>query len=162
LTVVSDTSPLNYLILIGEAQLLPRLFETVSVPLAVRRELTSEFAPRSVRGWIDSPPAWLEIQAVQPLSIDALVGAGELEAISLAYELRLPLLMDDSVARSVARGLGLDVTGTLGVLERGAAQEIVSLPEVLAKLRATSFYLADSLVEAALERDRLRQEAMGG
>jgi predicted nucleic acid-binding protein len=37
--VVADTSPLNYLILIDEIELLPDLFEKVLLPSAVLQEL---------------------------------------------------------------------------------------------------------------------------
>src|SRR5437879_6555330 len=37
--IVADTGPLNYLVLIGASDLLPKLFETVLVPQAVCDEL---------------------------------------------------------------------------------------------------------------------------
>ena len=59
--VIADTSPVNYLVLIGHADLLPRLFERVAVPLAVKFELSNSMAPLEVRHWVAEPPAWLEI-----------------------------------------------------------------------------------------------------
>jgi predicted nucleic acid-binding protein len=47
--------------------------------------------------------------------------------------------------------------GTLGILEVAAARGMISLPTVLNKLRATSCFLADELIEAALERDNARR-----
>jgi predicted nucleic acid-binding protein len=47
--VVSDTSPLNYLLLCGAADVLPRLFGRVIVPRAVLAELGSDDAPPIVR-----------------------------------------------------------------------------------------------------------------
>ena len=43
--VVSDTSPINYLVLIGFKDLLPRLFDRVLIPEAVHHELQSDAAP---------------------------------------------------------------------------------------------------------------------
>ena len=37
--VIADTSPLNYLVLIGEADILQRLYRRVVIPEAVLREL---------------------------------------------------------------------------------------------------------------------------
>lgn len=37
--VVADTSPLNYLVLIGQVEFLPALFERVFIPQIVRNEL---------------------------------------------------------------------------------------------------------------------------
>ena len=48
---VADTSPVCYLILIGEIELPPKLFSRVLVPPAVVAELLHEDAPAAVRGW---------------------------------------------------------------------------------------------------------------
>ena len=39
--VIADTSPLNYLVLIGKADLLQRLYRRVVIPEGVLRELAS-------------------------------------------------------------------------------------------------------------------------
>ena len=49
---VSDTSPICYLILIGEIDILPRLFDQVLVPQAVLTELRHVDAPEPVRDWV--------------------------------------------------------------------------------------------------------------
>jgi predicted nucleic acid-binding protein len=54
--VVSDTSPLNYLVLIGEVDLLPKLFAKVYIPPSVIEELTRLKTPDVVRTWAQSPP----------------------------------------------------------------------------------------------------------
>ena len=43
--VIADTSPINYLLLIGHIDILPRLFERVIVPQIVRDELAHPKAP---------------------------------------------------------------------------------------------------------------------
>ena len=62
--VVSDTSPLNYLILIGEVDILAVLYERVLIPETVFRELQHPRTPSSVREWIEQAPAWLEVHPV--------------------------------------------------------------------------------------------------
>jgi hypothetical protein len=57
--VVADTSPLNYLVLIGQVEILPVLFQKVLVPQIVRDELHHNETPDSVRQWIATPPSWL-------------------------------------------------------------------------------------------------------
>ena len=50
--VVADTSPLNYLILIDEIDLLPALLGKVLLPYAVFRELKHpKTAPKVLNGW---------------------------------------------------------------------------------------------------------------
>jgi predicted nucleic acid-binding protein len=89
--VVSDTGPVNYLILIGHIEILPGLFEKVLIPYVVFRELTHPNAPDVVRGWIQAPPSWLELR--EPLPETDLdpplwsLDAGERAAILLAREL---------------------------------------------------------------------------
>jgi predicted nucleic acid-binding protein len=54
--VVANTGPLNYLVLIGESDILPKLFEAVFVPEAVRSKLRHRDAPLTVRAWAERPP----------------------------------------------------------------------------------------------------------
>jgi predicted nucleic acid-binding protein len=61
--VVADTGPLNYLVLIDAIELLPKLFEKVFAPEAVRAELLNQDAPAVVRAWATHPPSWLEVRA---------------------------------------------------------------------------------------------------
>jgi len=68
--VVADTGPLNYLVLIGEADLLSNLFERVFIPQAVRDELQHAETPPSVREWIDHPPAWIEVVSIEGNTTD--------------------------------------------------------------------------------------------
>ena len=48
---VTDTSPICYLILIGEIDILPKLYSQVLVAPAVVAELLHEDAPGAVRSW---------------------------------------------------------------------------------------------------------------
>ena len=154
---VSDTSPVNYLILLGEIEVLGALFDRVALPVAVSRELSHPEAPPSVREWILEPPDWVHRHPDEiPGLGDPGIGAGESEAIALAVRLAALLLVDDFEARRVAVRCGLRVVGTLGILERAAASGILSLPEALDKLRGTNFRLSERVIEAALDRDRRR------
>jgi hypothetical protein len=54
--VVADTTPLNYLVLIGQVTVLASLYEQVVIPNAVATELRHPKAPEVVRAWIASPP----------------------------------------------------------------------------------------------------------
>jgi hypothetical protein len=53
---VADTSPLCYLVLISEIDLLPKLFGRVLVPHAVIAELLREDAQEGVRAWASNRP----------------------------------------------------------------------------------------------------------
>ena|SRR5258708_6016206 len=60
-SIVADTTPLNYLVLIQAADILPELYRTVLIPPAVKAELAHANTPAVVRAWISQPPAWLEV-----------------------------------------------------------------------------------------------------
>jgi len=49
--VIADTSPINYLILIGAIEILPRMYGRVTIPDVVLRELTDQEAPKEVSTW---------------------------------------------------------------------------------------------------------------
>ena len=59
--VVADTGPLRYLLAIGHIDILPQLFETISIPTTVHDELRHPSAPAPVRHWATTPPPWLEV-----------------------------------------------------------------------------------------------------
>ena len=114
--VVSDTSPLNYLVLIEEVEVLPALFGRVVVPPAVVEELQAPGAPDAVKAWIAAPPSWLEVRSPESTGTSLALGRGEREAICLASELSALCLIDDRKARREAERMGVRVTGLLGIL----------------------------------------------
>ena len=158
--VVSDTSPLNYLVLIGHADVLPALFGCVLAPPAVIAELRHGATPAAVQTWAAAPPAWLEIRAPEAVVPQMRLGPGEAEAISLAQELHADaVLIDERKAVTMAEQLGLFVTGTLGVLEIAAEKGLIDLPNAIAALRQTSFRVSQHLLSESLQRDSERKRA---
>lgn len=109
--VIADTSPLNYLVLIGHVDILPALFERVILPSAVWDELKHAKAPSAVTDWIASRPAWVDVRRTSHLHTGSLemLDAGEEAAIALAVELHADLLlMDDEEGVIAARAKGLE------------------------------------------------------
>jgi predicted nucleic acid-binding protein len=159
--VVSDTSPLNYLLLIQQAGLLFRLFEQVVVPQAVADELGHSATPAVVRQFMAAPPAWFRVR--QCRSIDATLprlGTGEIEAISLAQELGAELLScDDGDARRTATQRGIRVAGTLGVLELGAMRGHIDFPSCVEQLGQTTMRMPEDIVARMLREDAARMHA---
>jgi predicted nucleic acid-binding protein len=159
--VIADTSPLNYLVLIGEAELLQRLYARVVMPEAVLRELRHPETPAAVSEWVARRPAWLEIERITTLPDPDLrwLGEGEREAIILAQQ-HVPdvlLLMDEGKGRREAERRNLRITGTLGVLNDAASRGWVDLPSAFERLRETTFRASPSLLQSLLNRNTKRK-----
>jgi hypothetical protein len=158
--VVSDTSPLHYLILCGAQSVLPGLFQKVVIPPTVFREMQQPNTPPVVREWAEALPPWVELQTPKSLDLALDVDAGELEAICLAQEIKAAaLLIDDRAGRNAAVRCGLAVIGTIGLLEQGAARGLLELPQTVERLRQTNARLDPDLIRGALERDKARKQA---
>ena len=153
--VIADTTPLNYLVLIDRAEILPQLYKRVLIPPAVWEEFQRPETPAPVRGWIVHAPAWLEIRRVEKHLEPALrsLGAGEREAIALAEELHADrLIMDDRAGRRVAKQRNLTVIGTLGVLMEAAERKLIDFSEAITRLQQTSFYVSPEVLDPLLQR----------
>lgn len=158
--VIADTTPLNYLVLIGEARILAQIYGRVLIPIAVWEELQKPETPEAVRVWIAQPPTWLEIRSIgiNPKATAQNLGTGEIEAIALAEEVHADLLiMDDLQARRVATQRNLVVIGTLGVLVEAAERGLVNFSDAIARLRQTSFYVSPTVLNPLLDRYGTKQ-----
>jgi predicted nucleic acid-binding protein len=85
---VADTSPVCYLVLIGEIDLLPKIFSQVLAPRAVLAELLHADSPAAVRNWASDPPPWFDVRETPMLAISGLerLQGGEQAVIAAATE----------------------------------------------------------------------------
>ena len=114
--VVADTSPINYLVLIAQIDLLAGLYTRILIPPAVLAELKHPLAPKPVRDWADNAPRWLEVLSPKSSLILPKLDLGESEAIALATEVHADVvLIDEQADRQEALRRGLKVVGTLSV-----------------------------------------------
>lgn len=151
MVVVSDNSPLQYLILLGCADVLHALYEEVTTTPQVVEELSRTATPEAVRAWAAAPPAWLKIEAPATVRFLDLLDLGEASAISLAQERGADLvLIDERAGTETARGVGLRVVGTLGILIEAGLEGLIEFDPTLDRLVAeTPFYATRRLTEAA-------------
>lgn len=159
--VISDASPLRYLILIGAADVLSALYAEILLPQAVADELRHSSTPEPVRKWLANAPPWLRVTAVVSDDEVALrtLDRGECEAILLALQVKADLLlMDERDGVEQARRLGLAVTGTLGVLDLAAEHGLIDLSAAFVRLRETNFRVNPVLLDRLLEADSLRRK----
>ena len=102
--VVCDTSPVNYLVLINEIDLLPQLFTIVVLPAAVLTELQHPRTPPRVASWARELPPWVRVISSEGPVGDVGLGRGEAEAIAVATQIAADtVLIDERKATVVAR-----------------------------------------------------------
>lgn len=153
MVVVADTSPINYLILIGELEVLPRVLGPITIPDSVFAELLRSPAPALCQTWRDRLPSWLEIRSPTQSADPRLeqLGRGERHAIMLSMELKAEqLVMDDKRGRIEAMRLNLSVVGTVAVLQSASKIGLLNLKDALIRLRSTNFRIPNELFDLVL------------
>ncbi len=153
--VVSNTSPLCYLTLIGHVKVLPELYGEVDIPAAVLDELRHPKAPASVSHFALKPPEWLKVHP-NPSNISeelSRLDPGERAALQLVTQLSADvILLDEAAARTIAVSRGLMIAGTLGVLVDAADNGLIQLSAALDDLRRTNFRASPELWKATYRR----------
>jgi predicted nucleic acid-binding protein len=149
--IVADSSPFVVLISIEHVELLASIFDELIIPPQVQAELASSKRPEAVRAFIATPPSWFRV--VAPTSIEQIerLHVGEAAAISLARELRADrVVIDESLGRRAATERGLQVIGTIGILEAAAEQGFVDLGAAFEKVKKTDFWLSPGFLDERL------------
>ena len=128
-SAISDTTALIILAKSDILPLLSNLFEEIYMPQAVYDELI--FKDDIVRFRIEK---FDEISLKKVSDFELLkrvkkfnIDNGETEAITLALELNLRLIIDERKGRKIAIGQGLKIVGVLGILIENYKQGFLSL-----------------------------------
>ena len=123
MTVVADSSPLIILAKLSCFDLLNRLFPLLCISEEVYNEVVVSGA--GLPGASEVAGAkWIEVKQLQDRAVllaaqqQHALGVGELSTILLAKELGAStLLLDDHNARKLAKSQGIQVRGSVGLLE---------------------------------------------
>lgn len=155
--VVSNTSPIINLAVVGQLDLLHQLYGKVIVPRAVHDEFVIVAKEQPIAIDIESFD-WIETRKVTNqtavASLQLELDEGEAEAIALALELNADLLLlDERKGRLVAARLGLKFIGLLGVLiEAKHKGLVVSIKPILDDLiKKAGFWISPELYEHVLQ-----------
>ena len=144
-TIISDTSCLIVLSSINELELLQKTYGQILTTL----EVAAEFG--------EPLPDWIEIKSpldkLRQQSLEIQIDKGEASAIALALEIpESILILDDNKARGIAKKLGLEITGTIGVIIKAKLKGVIpSIKPILIKIRNTDFRLSDDIEQQAFK-----------
>ena len=136
--VIVNSTPIIGLADIGRLDLLQQVYQQITIPQAVYDEIISP----SVKKQVEENRQWIIVEQIQDNSqkqmYRAKLHAGEVEVMILAQEQKADLvILDDNAAKKTAKYLGLNVTGTLGVLLRakreGYIEAVAPLMDALSK-----------------------------
>jgi predicted nucleic acid-binding protein len=160
--VISNTSPLLNLAIINQLSLIKEQFREIIIPNAVLKELRiNEDIPGSSQLREALEADWIIVKQVENEAFVQLLrrelDQGEAEAIALAIELQADwVLLDERDGRKIARSLGLNITGVLGIILRGWQQgNLSSVREIINQLRTEAhFHIAPNLENQILRETR--------
>jgi predicted nucleic acid-binding protein len=150
--LVCNASPLIFLAKIDLIHVLPKMCETLYVPVGVYHE---------IKGQNDVASQWIEqnknsyvikIDSIPKIIESWDLGKGETEVIACAHSNKdLLAALDDKVARNCAASLGIDVIGTIGLIITANRKGQVDKPVTyLEKLKKTGFRISDDLFQHAV------------
>ena len=156
--VISNTSPLTNLAVIGRLDLVRTQLTTVAVPAAVWRETMALSHSGGRLALLEARQAgWLRVVKItNPALASSLrlsgLDEGESEAIALAAESSARLLLrDEKKGRRAARRLAVPVTGALGILAKGRRMgDVQSVKREIERLRAEAGFFISEAVEVRI------------
>jgi predicted nucleic acid-binding protein len=162
LIAIVNASPLIYLGKLGILDLLQQLFDKVITVDTVKEEVldTSESEYAILKSAFSD---WLFVSDVPESSLtsklsDMGLHKGEIDALVLAYHTKIEtdsvIVIDDLAARDVARTLGLDLIGTVGIILSATKRGLLPKKESRAKIRflveETTFHMSTALYSRVL------------
>ena len=156
MTIVADAGPIISFARAGYEDLLCQVLPEMIIPEAPSTMRSRSKAqgnrahPRSKRAAGSSG----QVSPTGRPQVDRLsesLGAGEREAIVLAKELRVPLLIDDRTARGEAEEQGIACSGSLRVLKEAKGRGILKgVRPVVDALRRSGLHISAALYRAFL------------
>lgn len=158
MAIVADASPLIVFARAGRLDILRDLFGEVIVPPRVAAEAFRTAPARpGAAALAAATESWLCVEASTDLgTIEALtpkVDPGEAEAIALAAQRSLLLLIDDRAGRRAAQAIGVPVTGSGGLLVAAKRNGLVSyIRPVLDALVSQGLCLSPQLYRQFLQQ----------
>jgi hypothetical protein len=154
--VISNTTPLISLSKIGHLEILKKVFGVIYIPPAVYNEVVIRGGKR--KGSLEVKKAsWIKVQKVKDVLakqvLAVLLGKGEAETIILGKESSANwVIIDEAMARGVAKETGLRVIGTLGVLVKAKQKGIIKkITPYLEGLVKANFRISPELIKEVLK-----------
>lgn len=156
MTIVADSGPIVSFARANRLDLLHQVVGDLTIPTAVYEDIVIRGAGKPGAPEVQGA-SWIQTLAVRDrLFVDQLppkLHLGEREAIALAKEQGVVLLVDEREARREALHQGITVMGSLRVLREAKTRGIIPrVRPVLSELIASGMYISEPLSEAFLRQ----------
>ncbi len=155
--VVSNTSPIMNLAVVGQLELLPQLYGRIVVPQAVYDEVVVAGVGQPGAAEVKAAD-WVEVKdATNRTTVASLqleLDKGEAEAIALATELQADLvLLDERKGRTIASRMGLKPVGLLGLLIEAKHKGLIpaTKPVMDDLVKKAGFWISPELYSRVLQ-----------
>jgi len=162
--LVFDASALITLTELNRLDLLEKLRGTHYIKVVIPQGVRNEFREAGIELGISNDEVLIGSVDMSLMEIPQRLGEGERDAIALAYALTRGLsessvtavvVTDDKLARKECEKLGVEVFGTLGLIEFAKKHGALSKEEalrILEEIPRTSLYITPELLEEAKTR----------
>lgn len=158
-TIVSNSSPLIHLFKVGSGPVLKKMFKRVIIGPAVFNETVVLGKSKGFKDafLIESAVGDI-IEMVQPSDVmkrnmhryEAMgLGSGEAEAIAIAKDKSLRVIIDETAARSIASSEGVRYIGSLGILLMATRHGIITKAQAKSTCRqliSSGFHLTSAVL----------------
>jgi len=156
MVIVSDTSPISNLLLIGKLDVLYNTVGEIIIPQQVAYEI-DQLRKFNINLENFNKANWITIKKPTDAgfvdSLRTVLDAGEAQAIALAKELNADyILIDERLGRNLAQKYSLNTIGLLGILikakQKGLLPEIKTSVDEL--IHVAKFWISDKLYHDVL------------
>lgn len=153
--VISNTGPLIALSKINQLTLLEKIFGKIIVPPMVFAELFSKLS-YEITLLEDAFSTFIEVSKKPKISpniqiVTKSVDAGEKEVLALAHNTNGMIIIDDNQARKAANKLGIQYSGSVGVLLMAKQRNYISnIKDSLKKIQQNGYFYSNEIIEKAL------------
>ena len=149
--VVVNSTPIIALAKVEKLDVLKAMYGQIIIPEAVFSEVTAK--DDCVKDLLLKNNEWIKVKSIVNFSEKAMFKArlhdGEVEVMVLAKELKADVvIIDDYAARKTAEYIGLNLTGTIGILIKAKRKGLIDLVmPIVQVMEQNGIYYSEQLKE---------------
>ena len=149
--LIADSSALVALAIVDKLEVLEKLFGEVYIPRAVYDEISEDGKTGRDKLIQFSKDKIIDISL--DININVALGIGESEAIILYKEKNAEyFLCDDKKAKKFAKGFGINVIGSLGILLKSKESNLIQeISPLIDMLRKSTIFIDEKVYQIVLE-----------